>query len=242
MGVLYAGFCSAIVFGKVLRTQNHAQVYFSDPIVIRFGSELSDRSSHNSSDHMVGEAKVEEAKVVLDEEEGGEESGNGLIMANQDNIPCPSLEFRLVNRLHDVPSGEIGKCRACRLSIILFKCLWFVICHSNTHPSIVERNNNAHIVEAKLTCVAILDPKLTKSNNTTPPDNNNSDTSPAGQLKVNDKTTIGELAKVIMDNDHRRANRHLDFHSTDSKQPHMFTKLSLDADEHPYFRRVWFGR
>jgi len=202
MGVLYAGFCSAIVFGKVLRTQNHAQVYFSDPIVIRFGSELSDRSSHNASEHIM----AEEAKEELDEEEGGEGGGNGLIMAKmkQKDIPCPSLEFRLVNRLHDVPSGEI--------------------------------------VEAKLTCVAILDPKLSKQNNDTPPDNNNSDMSPAGQLKVNDKTTIGELAKVIMDNDSRRANRHLDFHSTDSKQPHMFTKISLDADEHPYFRRVWFGR
>jgi hypothetical protein len=25
------------------------------------------------------------------------------------NIPCPSLEFRLVNRLHDVDDGEIGE-------------------------------------------------------------------------------------------------------------------------------------
>ena len=24
-------------------------------------------------------------------------------------IQCPSLEFRIVNRLHDVASGEIGK-------------------------------------------------------------------------------------------------------------------------------------
>ena len=28
----------------------------------------------------------------------------------------------------------------------------------------------------------------------------------------------------------------------ESKQPRIFCKLSLDANEHPFFRRVWFGR
>ena len=37
IGVLYSGFCGAILFGKVLRIQSHAQVTFSDPIVVRYG-------------------------------------------------------------------------------------------------------------------------------------------------------------------------------------------------------------
>ena len=98
MGVVYADFCATILFGKVLRTQNNAQVFFSDPIVVRFGKkELSD-------EHLV----EEETKQEYDEESGG------LIMANQndEDIPCPSLEFRLVNCFHGVPSGEIGKCNS----------------------------------------------------------------------------------------------------------------------------------
>jgi len=190
MGVVYADFCATILFGKVLRTQNNAQVFFSDPIVVRFGKK---------------ELVEEETKQEYDEELGG------LIMANQnddEDIPCPSLEFRLVNCLHGVPSGEI--------------------------------------VEAKLDCVAILDPKYSKLNSKTDNDNINNNNTPADRqlnFNVNEKTTMAELAKVLQNTNSKTANnRTLAFHSADSKQPHMFTKLSLDANQHPYFRRVWFGR
>lgn len=199
MGVLFAGFCGAILFGKVLRSQNNAQVFFSDPIVIRFGKkELCDS---NCSSNIEREQHMNETKEGHDEELG-EEGSSSLVMtdSDEDSIPCPSLEFRLVNRLHDVPSGEI--------------------------------------VEAKLDCVAILDPKLAKLNNALIP-NNGVINSPN---KVDEKTTMAEFAQVLRDANTKTANRSLAFHSSDSKQPHMFTKISLDADEHPYFRRVWFGR
>ena len=49
LGVLFAGFCCAILFRKVLRSQNLAQVFFSDPIVVRFGkAELSNREWSDS--------------------------------------------------------------------------------------------------------------------------------------------------------------------------------------------------
>ncbi|KAL7528292.1 hypothetical protein ACHAXR_004906 [Thalassiosira sp. AJA248-18] len=182
LGVLYADFCAALLFGKVLRSQNNAQVYFSDPIVIRFGkAELSDGNNNNKSEDM-----LQGAKDGYDEELGGS------------NIPCPSLEFRLVNRLHGVPSGEI--------------------------------------VEAKLDCVAILDPKLSKTNKSLP---NDTSTIPEEDDSMSMITTIAELAQAL---ESRAATRSIAFHSTGSKQPHMFTKISLDADEHPFFRRVWFGR
>lgn len=189
MGVLFAGSCGAILFGKVLRSQNHAQVFFSDPIVVRFGKkELSDASNGSMEGH---------------DEETGEEGSGSLMMEDSDTgIPCPSLEFRLVNRLHDTPSGEI--------------------------------------VEANLACVAILDPKVSQLNEALP--NSDDINNTLSQFKVNEKTTVAELAKVLRDADTRQATRSLAFHSADSKQPHMFTKISLDADEHPYFRRVWFGR
>jgi hypothetical protein len=140
LGVLFAGFCCAILFRKVLRSQNLAQVFFSDPIVVRFGkAELSNRewsdnrrnlsyvdsnvSLWRSEDYrhniMMTLNENRENRRHHDEELGVNTNDSSLIAAprvkyddndnSNNNIPCPSLEFRLVNRLHDVPSGEIGK-------------------------------------------------------------------------------------------------------------------------------------
>ena len=207
LGVLYAGFCGAILFSKVLRSQNNAQVVFSDPIVVRFGkAELSDEGSSTRGGNVMEETKDEEEAAPHGDEESqwewdGVAIGEGTspdsnTMAAQDRseegIPCPILDFRLVNRLHDVPSGEI--------------------------------------VEAKLDCVAILDPKVARQDGLLP----NSDVHAThSTLGINEKTTIAELAQVLHDTNTKRATRSLAFHSANSKQPHMFTKIALDAEEHP---------
>jgi hypothetical protein len=71
-------FTIAILFGKVLRIESQAQVIFSDPIVIRFGSGVTD------DDGRAADASDNEKK-----------------------IPCPVLEFRIVNRLFNEVGGEI---------------------------------------------------------------------------------------------------------------------------------------
>lgn len=241
MGILYTGFCGAILFGKVVRSQSNAQVYFSDPIVVRYGKEeLGVGSSSSSSSgggdgrrgqcdiEMIAEEDEEEAGEVIEKMNGekedyhhddDEENGNNTA---DGGIPCPSLEFRLMNRLHGIVNGEI--------------------------------------VEAKLNCVAILDPKLcnedilesvNKSKNANDPssilsDNNNgsSSNSVASSPIINEQTTISELAKVLeqQSQTHKSNNKVFTFHAHDSKQPRIFCKLTLDTEEHPFFRRVWFGR
>ena len=139
LGVLFAGFCTAILFRKVLRSQNLAQVFFSDPIVVRFGkAELSNREwrdngrSTSKGDMSSSVWRRDDNQTIMmtvdenkedrrhhDEELGVGRTGSTLIAVTRvkdddDNdvngkIPCPLLEFRLVNRLHDVSSGEIGK-------------------------------------------------------------------------------------------------------------------------------------
>jgi len=84
LGVLYSGFCGAILFGKVLRIQSHAQVIFSDPIVIRYGKGVV----------MPGSEEQIPGNESSDEESPGK-------------LPCPVLEFRIVNRLYSEPGGEI---------------------------------------------------------------------------------------------------------------------------------------
>jgi hypothetical protein len=105
--------------------------------------------------------------------------------------------------------------------------------------------------------VAILDPKLcnedvldsVKQNessapvhNSNNPESNNNCASP--QVNINEQTTISELAQVLKENEsnNNTASRGLAFHSSDSNQPRIFCKLALDTEEHPFFRRVWFGR
>ena len=125
LGVLYAGFCGAILFGKVSRAQSRAQVLFSDPIVVRFGTDelTGSSSSSNNNDskqdeaHHGGEEEKAKQQQSVDEEMG---AGNNLSVIDEKKlhtsieeknncIPCPSLEFRLMNRLHEVNAGEIGK-------------------------------------------------------------------------------------------------------------------------------------
>jgi hypothetical protein len=77
-GVIYAGFCGAVLFGKILRVQSTAQVIFSDPLLIRYGDGVN-------GDY---------------ETTTGESSGDN-------KTPCPVLEFRVVNKLYGDIGGEI---------------------------------------------------------------------------------------------------------------------------------------
>ena len=69
----------AILFGKVLRIQSHAQVIFSDPLVIRYGPGIKG------------------------EDDNSDNEDNDAAQKN----PCPVLEFRIVNRLFNEVGGEI---------------------------------------------------------------------------------------------------------------------------------------
>mmetsp|Transcript_2188 Transcript_2188/g.2829 ORF Transcript_2188/g.2829 Transcript_2188/m.2829 type:complete len:564 (-) Transcript_2188:109-1800(-) len=81
-GVLYAGFAGAIFFSKVSVIQCRAQVLFSDPIVIRYGKHSNDFADSD------------------DEEESSDDE-------NTKKVPCPVLEFRLVNLMYNQMYGEI---------------------------------------------------------------------------------------------------------------------------------------
>lgn len=76
-GVIFSGFCGAILFGKILRIQSTAQVVFSDPLVIRYGAGVS------------GEYDVTSTA------------------GDDGKSPCPVLEFRIVNKRYGDIGGEI---------------------------------------------------------------------------------------------------------------------------------------
>eukprot|EP00522_Entomoneis_paludosa_P001619 CAMPEP_0172472712 /NCGR_PEP_ID=MMETSP1065-20121228/68484_1 /TAXON_ID=265537 /ORGANISM="Amphiprora paludosa, Strain CCMP125" /LENGTH=719 /DNA_ID=CAMNT_0013230869 /DNA_START=30 /DNA_END=2189 /DNA_ORIENTATION=+ len=86
VGVLFASVTGAIVFAKIGRIQSIASIVFSDPIVVKYGEGL-----------------LEGADDGDDEEDEDElrESMQGS------RIPCPALEFRIMNTMWGVNDGEI---------------------------------------------------------------------------------------------------------------------------------------
>jgi hypothetical protein len=193
IGVLYSGFCGAILFGKVLRIQSHAQVIFSDPIVIRYGAGV---------------------ETHLDE---GEDEYTD---AGKKKIACPVLEFRIVNRLFNDIGGEI--------------------------------------IDATLNVVASIDADDADS-----PALDRSDTASSMSNREDEHSVFGSLHSVdsmhesgrIHDMSHRFIDRLL--HKTGSHHHHqaidedpssrlvnkrIFSKMMLEASDHPFFKRVWLAR
>ena len=88
MGVLFSSLSAAMMFAKIARVQSFAQVRFSDPMVIRYGTAL-----------------------MVDDDEDDDDDDNGGSAGLKDptttRIPCPVLEFRVFNSLDSLPGGEI---------------------------------------------------------------------------------------------------------------------------------------
>jgi hypothetical protein len=88
VGVLYAGFCSAILFGKITRLQSKARVMFSDPILIRYGQGVEAPLDENADlDTPQDDMKLKQT-------------------FNAEN-PFPTIEFRVANKQFDKHAGEI---------------------------------------------------------------------------------------------------------------------------------------
>ena len=83
VGVLYAGFCGAILFSKIYRVQTMANIAFSKAIVVRYGNSVQPGLLHSAS----GDSFYDSNEV--DEEVG--------IEKKESKIECPVMSFRVVN-------------------------------------------------------------------------------------------------------------------------------------------------
>lgn len=80
VGVLFGGVAAAVTIGKVSRIQSIAQVRFSHPICVRYGTGAMESCA----------------------DEGDECENAGSL-----RLPCPILEFRIINELCGEKGGEI---------------------------------------------------------------------------------------------------------------------------------------
>ncbi|KAL7565771.1 hypothetical protein ACA910_010209 [Epithemia clementina (nom. ined.)] len=87
VGILYAAFCSAIIFAKLSRTQSIAQVVFSTPLVIRYGSgvviETNNLNNHHdsSTNHKSNNNNNNNNNNAKDRDDNNKEAELGAFMA-----------------------------------------------------------------------------------------------------------------------------------------------------------------
>lgn len=123
MGVLSASFCSAIIFAKISKYQSIAHVMFSEHVVIRFGQELMQNHEFESTNdvfsHLPGVSddgqSCKSGKSGKSGLSSNRHKGKMLDRRSCSQIdvryPCPILEFRVVNLLHNEKGGEIMNCK-----------------------------------------------------------------------------------------------------------------------------------
>jgi hypothetical protein len=90
VGLLYAGISGAIIFARIARIQSIANVMFSSPICVRYGT---------------GVVLPTTDSLVLSEEDSVDRSEDCMEMT------YPVLEFRLINDMSGVKGGEIVNAR-----------------------------------------------------------------------------------------------------------------------------------
>ena len=127
IGVLFGGFVGAIIYSKIDRVQSSAQVEFSHPMVIRYGSGVDSAwETEEDAAEEFGKEEGEEGDPLFDPPPSL--SGHNLTQAEEKacailqaafrgaavrrgdtvkKVPCPVLEFRIANRLHSIEGGEI---------------------------------------------------------------------------------------------------------------------------------------
>jgi hypothetical protein len=226
LGVLYSGFCGAILFGKVLRIQSHAQVIFSDPIVIRYGSGVAEGVDYDNGPDSD------------DDGDGTEKNGEPK------KIPCPVLEFRIVNRLFNEAGGEIMDAT---LNVVAN------VDANDADPSLIDaldsdRNRYNFSASGSADASTNLSHGDTNSESDHASDTGFSrDNSTSGGANSN-HASIGNLSfPKFLDPFHTLMGK-IDHQAIDEDpsarlvSKRIFSKMLIEASDHPFFKRVWLAR
>ena len=107
VGILFAGFCGAIMVGKIARIHSVAPVLFSSNLLIRYDN---DNEGNNMKEHLDGimEGPNEDEDDDNDCDEDDEENLRSILdgASKRERMRCPVIEFRLVNRLANMGEGN----------------------------------------------------------------------------------------------------------------------------------------
>jgi hypothetical protein len=249
----YSGFCGAILFGKVVRIQSHAHVIFSDPIVIRYGSgveEDTEMEGHPEDDKENCDNPNTENHDNLNEDNMSHHASR-----KAKKIPLPVLEFRIVNKLFAQPGGEIMDA-----SLTVVANIDARDADSTAHGTLADTDFRWHTASAE------------ESNSRETSWGNGSDHDSSDQANNrswghgSNHSSSGFLGQQRNESWHSMpkfldpfasiqaaAFRQLHLghrdHQTVDEDPtarlvskRIFSKMLIEASEHPFFKRVWLVR
>ena len=96
IGLLYAGMCAAILFGKVNRVQCHAPVEFANPVCLLYEDVESFVHSYRG-----GEDDSDEDVFAIEEDEviTNHPRSSSVIGESVRTVTCPVLKFQVVNEV-----------------------------------------------------------------------------------------------------------------------------------------------
>lgn len=214
VGILFASFCGAILVGKVSRVRRHAQVIFSDPLVLRYGTGVKEEVDDESTNF-------------------GTDDGNKQAMRQ---LPCPVLEFRVVNRLHSTNGGElidaslravarIDENEACQSIRNAAKCKN----RRHTTKIPVRRRQSSRVRRRQFSHQTILEHDPFHSG-----------------VSVSSEESMGFWHKEGSLRESRAIRRTVVSFEEDASgivaRRQFFAKLELDTPDHPFFKRTWTAR
>mmetsp|Transcript_1771 Transcript_1771/g.3928 ORF Transcript_1771/g.3928 Transcript_1771/m.3928 type:complete len:759 (-) Transcript_1771:433-2709(-) len=119
VGVVFAGFIGAIFYAKVSRITQRADVLFSDPLTVRFGTGVDTELGVEDDEENVPQNEVDnESLSTSKKKEKGDDNLSGMTPIEKFRSlakkaishkppPFPVITFRIANEMHDTLGGEI---------------------------------------------------------------------------------------------------------------------------------------
>ncbi len=230
VGVIYAGFCGAILFGKVLRFQSRAPVVFSDPLVIRLATSIASTSPNKNDFFRRKPSEDEESRPSAKDP-----TGRGL-------VDPPILEFRLVNLLHDEQAGEII---GASLQVVASKNA------DDTDPQILEfsnRERNESIDRQSLKASLRSSGGSNGSQEVEVPPNIYPELKNDTVVKSNKARIKQSILRGLRASDRsNHKSTHKDVTTYDEGNRDLipkiiFSNIHIEEPQHPLFKRVWVGQ
>ena len=128
LGVLFGGFASAIIIGKMARFQSIAHIFFTDKICIKYGTAAALDADDDDDDDVTNVETMDEHIDI------------SRPNADANDHPFPVLEFRMINLLSRERGGEILNAHVTVVASVLFND-----CESTRHiESLTVRNTSSH--------------------------------------------------------------------------------------------------
>ena len=124
LGVLFGGFASAIIIGKIARFQSIAHILFSDNICVKYGTAAALDADDEDDDDAIFAGT------------GGLQNEGSPSNNDSNQHPFPVLEFRMINVLARERGGEILNAHVTVVASVLFND-----CESSRHIESMKVRN-----------------------------------------------------------------------------------------------------